>query len=343
MRVLIISDASIGGAGAIAEMQAKELVRQGMEMKMLRGEILPNYSERFRNWRMIYNPTGVALAKKEILDFRPDIIHAHNIHNKFSYAVLKIAKKSGAKVFLTAHDTGLFYPDKFFGEANFFHQLRTQRLRFNPFRNFLIKRYVKYVDRVFAVSDALGEALRAHDFENITLHNGVNTSDWIRPIPPAHFPTVFFAGRISGAKGRAVLPEIERCVRESVPDVNFVVVGKDVWTPRDKMPEIYATANVVIVPSVYLDPFPTVVLEAGASGKPVVITDQGGAKEAVIEGKTGFVADPYSPLFANRIIELLQNPDRAKQMGERAREHITHNFSLQTQVSKLIHYYNGAI
>lgn len=342
MKVLILSDADMGGAESVAAAQAGELRKQGLDTLLLVGSELKKFSARFRNWRTVWNPAGIRLLKKSIKQFKPDVIHIHNVGWKYSYACLKVAKLSGAKVFFTAHDTGLFYPEKFFGRADFWYQLRRHKFRFNPFRNYFIKKYVKYVDRIFAVSDALGSALRLHGFENTTLHNGVDVSEWIRPDRGEHVPTVLLAGRISGPKGASVLPEIKRQVLLGAPGSKFVIVGKDVWVPREKMPEIYAGADVVIVPSVYLDPFPTVVLEAGAAGKPVVVTNQGGAKEAVVEGVTGFVADPYSRMFADRIIELLQNPAKAKEMGERARTHVTQNFSLEKQVKTLIKYYNGS-
>ena len=341
MRVLVVSDADIGGAETVVLAQVRELERQGVKKRLFVPHELSKFSERFRNWRSVYRPMGLALFSAQILDFKPDIVHFDNNQWKLGIACVKIAKESGAKVFFTAHDTGLFYPHKYFGRASFWHQLRTQRLRFNPLRNLLIKKYVRYVDRIFAVSDALGQALREHGFENTTLHNGINVTEWAQPEPSAHAPTVLFAGRISGAKGASVLPAIEALVCAKVPNIKFLIVGKDLWVPREKMPEVYANTDVVIVPSVYLDPFPTVVLEAGASARPVVVTNLGGAKEAVTDDVTGLVADPHSPLFAERIVELLSNPARAREMGECARAHITRNFSLEKQVAKLIQYYNG--
>jgi phosphatidyl-myo-inositol dimannoside synthase len=63
-----------------------------------------------------------------------------------------------------------------------------------------------------------------------------------------------------------------------------------------------------------------VFLEAASCGKPVVVGRSGGAPDAVDDGVTGFVVDPRSPAeIAARLVELLTEPDRAREMGEKGR------------------------
>ncbi|TDD14864.1 glycosyltransferase family 1 protein [Kribbella turkmenica] len=69
-----------------------------------------------------------------------------------------------------------------------------------------------------------------------------------------------------------------------------------------------------------------VMLEASATGKPVVVGDSGGAADTVRHGETGYLVDPYyPPAVALRLVELLTDPAQAKAMGEAgrgwAREH----------------------
>ena len=225
-------------------------------------------------------------------------------------------------------------------------------LRYNPFRNLVIKYYLKYIHQIFAVSDALGESLRAHGIASVTLHNGVDVLAWQAEYSKleefkirynlAGRKVILWVGRLSDLKGGVVVPAMIDRVRSEVSEAVILGIGKEVKLTNEEMPLAYAVADVVIVPSVYLDPFPTIVLEAGASGRPVVVTNMGGAKEAVVEGETGFVADPYSPVFADKIIELLRNHEKARKMGEKAREHISSNFSLKKQVEKLGSCYTAA-
>ena len=84
----------------------------------------------------------------------------------------------------------------------------------------------------------------------------------------------------------------------------------------EEMAAAYGASDAVIVPSVYLDPFPTIVLEAMAAGTPVVASTFGGAQEAVVDGETGYVVDPRdTEEFAGKVLSLLKNPELAARMG----------------------------
>lgn len=60
--------------------------------------------------------------------------------------------------------------------------------------------------------------------------------------------------------------------------------------PQTDMPHIYAAADVLVLPTLY-DPFPNVVLEAMASGLPVITSQQCGAVDVIETGKNGWLAD----------------------------------------------------
>jgi len=65
-------------------------------------------------------------------------------------------------------------------------------------------------------------------------------------------------------------------------------------------------------------------LEAAATGKPVVIGDSGGAPDTVKSGETGYLVDPYNPVAtAVRVIELLEDPAKARAMGEAGRQWVS--------------------
>ena len=76
-------------------------------------------------------------------------------------------------------------------------------------------------------------------------------------------------------------------------------------------------ADVCLVPSLVKDSFPTTVIEAMSAGKPVITTNNGGAKEAVVDGQTGYLIDPMdTEKLADRIIRLLVNQDKLSEMGK---------------------------
>ncbi|MDI1317121.1 glycosyltransferase family 4 protein [Flavobacterium sp.] len=81
---------------------------------------------------------------------------------------------------------------------------------------------------------------------------------------------------------------------------------------------------------------PVGVLEASASGLPVVSTLHGGIKEAVLHGKTGFLVEEKDENgMAEFMIQLLENPEMAKDMGINGRNHIVENYYQENQIKKI--------
>jgi glycosyltransferase involved in cell wall biosynthesis len=66
-----------------------------------------------------------------------------------------------------------------------------------------------------------------------------------------------------------------------------------------------------------------VLAEAGAAGTPSVTTNVSGASDTVIEGESGAIVPVERPdLFAERVLALLEDPERLRAMGARARQHV---------------------
>ncbi len=81
---------------------------------------------------------------------------------------------------------------------------------------------------------------------------------------------------------------------------------------------------------------PVAVLEAGASGLPVVATRHAGIKDVVIEGETGLLVDEGDVAgMAAHMLSLAQNPELAGQLGRRARAHIAAHFSMEQYLASV--------
>ena len=92
----------------------------------------------------------------------------------------------------------------------------------------------------------------------------------------------------------------------------------------------------VVAPSGDCEGTPVSILEAGASGLPVVSTLHAGIPDVVIEGQTGFlVNEGDSSGMANRMIQLAEQPQLARIMGSAAREHIRAHFSKDRSINNL--------
>jgi len=168
---------------------------------------------------------------------------------------------------------------------------------------------------------------------------------------------VLFGGRISGAKGGDQLLRAIAVARQRV-DCQLAIAGDREaylaharrladevglsqdslhtlgWLDAADLDAAFDAADVCATPSVYPDPFNLMNLRAMAHRKPVVGTCFGGTPEIVVDGQTGFIADPWQPeAFGGRIADLLLDPALASRFGEAGRERFVAEFSLGRQVS----------
>ena len=109
-------------------------------------------------------------------------------------------------------------------------------------------------------------------------------------------------------------PEREKMERECAKD-RTIFTGKLV---ERELSEVYASADIFVFPSL-TDTFGNVVLEAMASGIPVIAADEGGPKNIVKEGQNGYLIEPKNEKKFNEKIDLLiDNPTLYNEMKENA-------------------------
>jgi glycosyltransferase involved in cell wall biosynthesis/predicted metal-dependent phosphoesterase TrpH len=148
---------------------------------------------------------------------------------------------------------------------------------------------------------------------------------------------LLYVGRLSKEKNLRLLVNVFRGLFEANQDVCLVVVGDGPYRPEmqkalegtpclftgyvegDALAALYASCDLFVFPST-TDTFGNVVLEAQASGLPVVVTDSGGPQENLIPGETGLVvrADDRTGL-SDALRFLISDPGRRKSMGCAAR------------------------
>lgn len=145
-----------------------------------------------------------------------------------------------------------------------------------------------------------------------------------------------------------------RRVREHVPEAAFVLAGEGeleaslralsselgiaeavFFTGRcTRVGELLAASDVCVLSST-AEGFSNSILEYMAAGRPVVATDVGGAREAIVEGETGhLVPAGDDERMGARIGELLRDPARAREMGERGRLRVAQEFSCAAQLAR---------
>ena len=98
--------------------------------------------------------------------------------------------------------------------------------------------------------------------------------------------------------------------------------------PYGEMHRLYEEADVVVYPTVGDEPYGLVPLEAMSMARPVVGSRSGGITETIVEGKTGFLVERGdSVALADRIEQLLRDPDLSQRMGQAGRRHVLTNFN----------------
>jgi len=149
-------------------------------------------------------------------------------------------------------------------------------------------------------------------------------------------------------------------VRAAIPDAAFVIAGEGKLMPglreltaqleleRDvffigrceKVAELLSVSAVCALSST-AEGFSNAILEYMAAARPVVVTDVGGAREAVIEGGTGYIVSAGDDQeMAERMIKLLRDPKRARAMGERGRSIVEEKFSCERHVQNTLELYD---
>jgi len=86
------------------------------------------------------------------------------------------------------------------------------------------------------------------------------------------------------------------------------------------------------------------VMEAQACGIPVVASRVGGLIDLIEDGKSGYLVDSKDPaVLANRIIDVLLNPQQAKILAQEARSNIEQNFSSGKMLKETLKLYEGFV
>lgn len=183
---------------------------------------------------------------------------------------------------------------------------------------------------------------------------GKDAQRWRRRLGIAdHATVVLGVGRMATKKGFQILLEVAEPLLQQNPTVHVVLAGGGdreaefrrrvgafegrVHFPglveRDQLADLYRAADIFCLPAVHdeqgnVDGLPNVILEAMATGLPVVSTDVSGIPLAVLDGETGLlVKEGDSGSLQSALQRLINQPDLGKQFGLTGRRRVVKEFT----------------
>ncbi|MGI8847180.1 MAG: glycosyltransferase family 4 protein [Candidatus Dormibacteria bacterium] len=224
-----------------------------------------------------------------------------------------------------------------------FHAMARRNLGYYYGRAFL-GRYAKRLHARIAVSAPARDFVsRYFDGDYQIIPNGIDTTRFtphspvIPEIRSEGQSTILYVGRMEARKGFAVLLHAYQQLRQARSDVRLVAVGdgpmrwgyerqvEDQGIPdvlfcghvgNDVLPRYYASADVFCAPALGGESFGIVLLEAMASGVPVLASAIPGFSQVVSSGHDGLLAPPRQPsVWAQALESLLNDPAMRRAMG----------------------------
>lgn len=192
---------------------------------------------------------------------------------------------------------------------------------------------------------------------------GVDTSQFTPSPEPSGPITVTLVSRMLWDKGVAELVEAMRLLGARGHRLRTVLVGApdrdsplaiperqlrawadaghvEWWGQRDDIPEIWRQSHIAALPSYYGEGVPKSLIEAAASGRPVVATDMPGCREIVRDGENGLLAPPRDPHgLAGAIERLVKDPALRLRMGRSGRRRVLEGYSEQHVIDQTLELY----
>jgi glycosyltransferase involved in cell wall biosynthesis len=181
----------------------------------------------------------------------------------------------------------------------------------------------------------------------------------------ANSPVVGFVGRLTCDKGLPELIQAFAAIQRAEPAARLLLVGwfdaaEDALNAdlRDEIrchsgiictgfvndtAPYYRVMDLLVLPT-WREGFPNVVLEAAATGIPVVTTECTGARDSVVPEVTGSLIPPgYPDAIVEAVLKMIRDPERRKRMGEAARAWVLEHYVEDRVLGLTADYYRSLI
>ena len=280
-------------------------------------------------------PPNLIKLERVLREGRFDVVHGHHAFTPTSLLSVSLAKRLGIPTVLTNHSISFGYDSRIWTPFSY--------LLF-PYRV-----YINKADRVIAVSRAAADFIEHFaDKRKITVIPNMVGETFFDGDPgektseKKNRPTILYVGRLSHRKGLHTLIIAMRRVVKKIPEARMLIVGDGLMrefikllikafgleenvkllgsVPERQLKLFYKMSDVFVLPSVYGESFGIVLLEAMASGVPVVATDTGGIRDVVKDNCTGLLVErENSEGLAKAMLKVLKDPKLAEKLVRNAK------------------------
>ena len=350
----------VGGEDSVFESECRLLSAYGHEVDRMvfdNREITGGLSKWTSGIRGIYNRRSARRVQEKINEHRPDIIHVHNFVPLASPSVFYVAARNSIPAILTLHNYRLICPSAtLFYKGSLYTRsinrlfpvdavlkgvyrgsvLQTFGLALMTFLHNILgtwrSKVVKYITlTAFARQLFESSALRAHP-EQFTIKGNFIEDPGLAEQPRGD--SLLFVGRLSPEKG--IRSVVEACASANFkltvigdgPDRSIVEEAAKSnpnirylgFQNRDTILEHMRTCRALIFPSVWYEGFPITLLEALATGTPVIASAVGGIPEIVQHGVNGMLFKPGSRTELLESISEIERPGKAEALSRNARK-----------------------
>jgi glycosyltransferase involved in cell wall biosynthesis len=319
-----------------------------------------NFIDRLKNIPgTIYSSSNKELFRKLIRDFQPDVVHVFAIYVTITPSILDACREENIPVVMSCNDYKHICPNyRLFHHGRIcedckggkFYKAVTNNCCKHSFAVSLVSAVESYTHafkNIWKKNIAVflfESRFMMHKTEEFWGEGKAHLEFLGKPFNATHFSNsnqdkgyILFLGRLSDEKGVDVLlhamklvPEAhlkivgsgtheqflkQLALKENITNVEFI--GSKYGSELD---ELFNGCRFVVVPSLWHENFPYVMMEAFARGKAVVGSDKGGIPEYISKGETGYIFASHDHLqLAGIIAPLYNNPAKAAEMGRRAK------------------------
>jgi len=316
----------------------KEDIINGMHIKYF-----PNINNLLASKYKIFSPVGMySQVKKKINNF--DIIHIQEYYTIITFIGGKLSKKYNKKYLVSIRGALSDVPMQ-------------SKNNLKKIFNFFLKKFLFSADAITVQTENERKDCRKHNLKNLRIiRNGIDT-EMFKKIPPRSIfrkkyeikpdeNVLLFVGRINKIKGLKYL--IEALSRLKDRKIRLFIIGPDdnylgeLKTYIDKFNlnniniikglygaeklEALAGSDIFVLPSIY-DCSPNSMLEACASGLPIITTTENGLHKIISDGAGILINSKDSKALSSAIIKLITDPQLMKKMGAKGSKIVFDKYS----------------